>query len=302
LIKNYYRSYARSKFRYVKRMLRHRLRGQPRVCPYCGPESPLSRVCRKKLVVDILKCDTCRLTFRWPLDSPEELEVHYENEFAEESPQVRLPGPDELRALRDSDFRSLHGGFRDQLRVLRAVKPAGRVLDYGCSWGYVTYLFRKEGYDAVGFDVSRTRAAYGREHLAVSVIDSLSELESLHEESFDVVYSNNVLEHLASIGKALALCGKLLRDRGVAFHVLPNFTGKTARSGNKWLSWIGEDHPVAPTMEFFERALPAAGLKRFQFATSPFDDEVIAAVSGRPGTHLQLEGDELLILAWKGAA
>ncbi len=89
LIKNYFRSYLTTKFRYGKRMLGHRLRGQPRVCPYCGPGSPISRLRRKKLIVDILQCDNCRLIFRWPADTLEELDRHYDSQYAEEAP----PGP-----------------------------------------------------------------------------------------------------------------------------------------------------------------------------------------------------------------
>jgi len=298
LIKNYYRSYVGSKFRYVRRMLRHRLRGQPRVCPNCGPSAQVSRLQRKKIVVDILKCSECRLIFRWPLDTPEELDVHYESEFAEAAPQVRLPDSRELEALLKIDFASMFSDLSPKIGLLRSVRPRGRVLDLGCSWGYATYLLRKNGYDAVGFEISRSRAAYARKHLAIPVIDSPAELESLPSGSFDIIYSNHVLEHLPSIGKSLTLCARLLRDDGVAFHFLPNFTGAAARSG-LWLEWIGEDHPIAPTAEFFELALPAAGFRRFQFASSPFDEEVVAAITGQSGRWPQLDGYELLIVAHK---
>ncbi|MBZ5502673.1 MAG: class I SAM-dependent methyltransferase [Acidobacteriia bacterium] len=252
---------------------------------------------RKNWIVDILQCSKCRLVFRWPFDTPEELDTHYETQFAEEAPQVRLPGTLELEALQKSDFAGIWD-FREKLGVLQAIKPTGRVLDYGCSWAYATWLLQQKGYEAVGFEVSRARAAYGRKHLTVQVIDSFAELESLPSGSFDVVFSHHVLEHLPTIGKTLALCTRLLRDDGVAFHILPNFTGQTARSG-AWLKWIGEDHPIAPAVEFFERALPAAGLQRFQFASSPFDEKVVAALTGRSERYSQLDGDELLIVAWK---
>ena len=301
LIKNYFRSYVTTKFRYAARMLRHRLRGQPRVCPYCGPGSPISRLLRKKLIADILQCDNCRLIFRWPTDTVEELDQHYDSQYAEEAPQVRLPEPRELPALLDADFAPLFGDLRHKIGVLRAVKPSGRVLDYGCSWGYATGLLRKNGYDVTGFEISKPRAAYAREHLNVPVVDSLAELESLPSGNFDIIYSNHVLEHLPSIRKTLQLFARLLQNDGVAFHILPNFTGKTARSG-LWLAWIGEDHPIAPTVEFFEKALPAAGLGRFRLGSSPFEAETIAAIQGKPGQDSQLDGDELLIVAQKSVA
>jgi 2-polyprenyl-3-methyl-5-hydroxy-6-metoxy-1,4-benzoquinol methylase len=298
LIKNYFRSYLKTKFHYGKRMLEHRLRGQPRVCPYCGPTAPVHRLRRKKFIVDILQCNNCRLIFRWPMDTPEELDRHYDSQFAEEAPQVRLPEPRELPALLAADFAPLFGDLRHKIDVLRAVKPTGRALDYGCSWGYATSVLRKNGYEASGFEISKPRASYAREHLGVPVFDTLAALESVPAGSFDIIYSNHVLEHVPTIGKTLALFARLLRDDGMAFHILPNFTGKTARSG-LWLAWIGEDHPIAPTVEFFEKALPAAGLGRFQFASSPFDSETIAGIRGRASFPAQLDGDELLIVVQK---
>jgi len=299
VIRDYYRSYRRSKLRFAKRMLLHRMRRQPRVCPYCGPSSPVSRMRRKKLIMDILQCSKCHLIFRWPLDTEEELDTHYETEFAEESPQVRLPKPGELQTLIKDDFARMFGpDLAHKISILKAVRRQGRVLDYGCSWGYTPYLMRKNGYEAAGFEVSKSRAEYARINLGLTVIDSLAALDSVPAGSFDIVFSNNVLEHLPSIGDALASCARLLADDGIAMHVLPNFSGRARRSG-EWLQWIGEDHPVAPTMEFFETALPAAGLRRFKFATSPFDEEAIKAVMDRSRPSSQLDGDELLIVAQK---
>ena len=299
MIRDYYRSYTRSKLRFAKRMLLHRMRRQPRVCPYCGPSSSVSRMTRKKLIMDILQCGQCHLIFRWPLDTAEELDTHYETEFAEESPQVRLPKTSELQTLFKDDFATLFGpDLAHKISILKAIRPRGRVLDYGCSWGYTPYLMRKNGYEAAGFEVSKSRAEYARNNLDLMVIDSLAALESVPAGSFDIVFSNNVLEHLPSIGHALASCARLLADDGIALHVLPNFSGRARRTG-EWLQWIGEDHPVAPTMQFFETALPAAGLRRFKFATSPFDEEAIAAVKDRSRPPSQLDGDELLIVAQK---
>jgi 2-polyprenyl-3-methyl-5-hydroxy-6-metoxy-1,4-benzoquinol methylase len=254
---------------------------------------------RKKLIMDILECTKCHLIFRWPLDTAEELDTHYETQFAEESPQVRLPKPSELPTLMKSDFATMFGpDLGHKISILKAIRPEGRVLDYGCSWGYTTHLMRKNGYEAVGFEVSKSRAEYARTNLGLTVIDSLAALDSVPDGSFDVVFSNNVLEHLPSIGAALVSSARLLADDGIALHVLPNFSGRARRSG-EWLQWIGEDHPVAPTMEFFETALTAAGFRQFKFTTSPFDEEALATVMDRSGPSSQLDGDELLVVAQK---
>jgi hypothetical protein len=104
MIKNYHRSYVQSKARFFKRMLFHRARGQSRVCPYCKSGDAVSRLTRKKLIMDILICAKCRLIFRWPFDTTEELDTHYDAEFAENTPQVQMPAMDKLKKHMEDDF------------------------------------------------------------------------------------------------------------------------------------------------------------------------------------------------------
>jgi hypothetical protein len=77
--------------------------------------------------------------------------------------------------------------------------------------------------------------------------------------------------------------------------------GKVARSGY-WIKWIGEDHPIAPAMPFFEYAIPRAGLAQPIFGSSPFDDQMSQTLKDHPGAALSTEGDELLVFALKNAS
>jgi SAM-dependent methyltransferase len=293
--------YITSKFRFAKRMIRHRLEGQSRSCPYCGPSSPVRLMRRKKFIMDILVCERCRLVFRWPMDTPQEHDVHYHDEFAIDAPQIALPGPEELRTLMQSNFVGSALDLNAKIRVLKALRGSGRVLDFGCSWGYGTFQLRQHGYDAVGFEISKPRANYARKELASVVIDSLDELNSLPADSFDIIFSNHVLEHILPIGDALASLTRLLTNDGIAFHVLPNFTGRNARAG-MWLNWIGEDHPIAPTIEFFEGAFPRAGLQPPQFGSSPFNENTTASLAGTSENAIPVDGDELLVVARNSGA
>ncbi|MBZ5698577.1 MAG: class I SAM-dependent methyltransferase [Acidobacteriia bacterium] len=290
----------KAKFRFARKLIRHRLQRQPRVCPYCGPSSTLRLIHRKKLIMDILQCETCHLIIRWPTDTPQEHDLYYQQEFAEDSPQVILPTPEELRALVQNDFLGSPLDINHKIRVLKALRPAGRVLDFGCSWAYGTYQFQRHGFDATGFEISKPRADHGRKNLGQKVIDSYEELHALPPASFDIIFTNHVVEHLPGIRNSLSLLAGLLSKDGFVFHVLPNFTGKRAKSGF-WLKWIGEDHPIAPTIDFFEYAIPRSGLLSPVFGSSPFDENLIAALTGQPGAMLSTDGDELLVYAHKAA-
>jgi len=291
----------KAKFRFARKLIRHRLQRQPRVCPYCGPSSSLRLIRRKKLIMDILQCETCHLIIRWPTDTPQEHDLYYQQEFAEDSPQVILPTPKELRVLVQNNFLGSPLDINHKIRVLKALRPAGRVLDFGCSWAYGTYQLQRHGFDATGFEISRPRADYGRTNLGQKVIDSFEELNALQPESFHIIFTNHVVEHLPDIRKSLSQLAGLLSKGGFVFHVLPNFTGKRAKSGF-WLKWIGEDHPIAPTIDFFEYAIPRSGLLSPVFGSSPFDESLMAALTGQPGAMLSTDGDELLVYAHKAAS
>jgi len=286
----------KSKFRFAQRLIRRRLERQPRVCPYCGPASRLRLIRRKKFLMDILQCETCHLIIRWPADTPQEHDVYYQNEFAADSPQSVLPSRTDLRVLMQDNFLGSPLDINAKIRVLKALRPSGRVLDFGCSWAYGTYQLQQHGFDAVGFEISKPRGDYGRKNLGQKVIDSLEELSALPPESFDIIFSNHVVEHLPDIRNSLSLLAGLLPKDGFVFHVLPNFTGKAAKSG-LWLKWIGEDHPIAPTVDFFRYAIPRSGLQAPVFGSSPFDERLAAALNGEPGTALSTDGNELLVYA-----
>ncbi len=285
-----------AKFRYMRRLLYHRWRGQPRVCPYCGPASIVALVRRKKLIAEILQCQTCRLWFRWPADSSSEHDEYYQQEFAGDSPQVRLPGPAELEGLLKTNFSQSALDIGSKVEVLSTLRPRARILDFGSSWGYGTLQLARQGFDAVGFEISKPRAEYGRTRLGLKIIDRIEELEALPEGSFDIVFSNHVVEHLPNIAAIFSLLTRLLKKNGFVFHVLPNFMGQKARSGY-WVKWIGEDHPIAPAMPFFELAIPRAGLARPLFGSSPFEKRMAGALADPATGSLSTEGDELVVFA-----
>jgi 2-polyprenyl-3-methyl-5-hydroxy-6-metoxy-1,4-benzoquinol methylase len=285
-----------SKLRFLSQVLRHRIRRQPCFCPYCGPGSSLRMLRRKKIVLDIMQCDTCALIFRWPMDTPEEAHTYYQAAYTPEYPQVRLPDRAELNRLLSTSFADTPLDLDEKIKVLQSLRPSGRVLDYGCSWGYGAYQLQRYGFNVTGFEISKPRAQYARSQIGLQVIDSLSELAALPDGSFDVIFSNHVLEHLPCIRETFELTRRLLTSTGLAFHVLPNFTGTAGRSG-LWIMWIGEEHPLAPTVEFFKRTLPQHGFRRLVLGSSPFNGELSSALVGN-GSQPSLDGDELLVLAY----
>jgi len=125
--------------------------------------------------------------------------------------------------------------YRELARELARRKP-GRLLDWGCGWGQVTALLRKQGVDAVAFDF--------RADLDVPTTEPLEQFPEIEahltpdpvllpfeDDSFDTVLSCGVLEHVHDPDASLGEIRRVLRPRGTFFVTnLPNRFSYTERA------------------------------------------------------------------------
>lgn len=287
----------RSKSTYVTQVLVNRAKRQPKECPYCkSTEHEL--LGRKKVIQLVYKCRGCELIYRYPQDTANDALTYYSENY-HSGLASELPSAEQLTKWLDTGFEGASLDLRAKIEVLKSLDPGARVLDFGASWGYGTHQLRDAGFDAIGYEISSPRATFGRAELNVEIHDDPSFLDSIRDASFDVVFSNHVLEHLGDqLPASFDLFHRVLRPGGVTFHVLPNFAGRTAREGAFW-SWIGEAHPIAPTRPFFEKNLETHGFHQVVVGTGPFDEELRDQVGRRDWTGLDRDGDELLAIAFK---
>jgi SAM-dependent methyltransferase len=290
---------TKKKLRFLRWLIKHRLIGQPKRCPYCGESVQFEYLGKKKILIDIIRCTNCSLIFRYPADSVTDNAAYYQKEYSS-GPVTDMPDEAYLQVLKRNNFQGSSLERSPKIHVLQAIKNSGVVLDYGCSWGYAVYQLCNKGYQAFGFEISQPRAEFGRQQLGVEICCDPRQLHKFPKGSIDIIFTNHTLEHLPNLHEVLELFCRLLAPNGMMYHVLPNFTGKSARAGLFW-SWIGEEHPIAPTMDFFERNLPTHGFNQVVCASGPFDDVLVDRIRMQQWDQLPMEGDELLVLAWKSS-
>lgn len=255
-------------------------------CPYCGSRET-TLVERKHMILQLRKCGQCMLSFRFPKDELSENNSFYQNAYRE-STVTDLPATSELPGHIKNNFRNVGRDLTDHLQTIKAIAPSGKLLDYGSSWGYCVHQFRDAGYDAYGFEISRTRVEYGRKMLQVELSHSV---ETFADASFDVIYSAHCLEHIPNPAIPLAQFARLLKPGGHLFIYVPNCGGAEARKlGVRWGPMIGEKHVLALTAEFFHNNLPNYGFENLCFASSPY------ASAPQRYELSALEGEELLVV------
>jgi 2-polyprenyl-3-methyl-5-hydroxy-6-metoxy-1,4-benzoquinol methylase len=256
------------------------------VCPYCNSDET-KIVQWKNQVWQLRRCDVCSLNFRFPKDDSKENLNFYQEKYRQEN-VTDLPREEDIPFHISDRFKSVGRDLTVHLKAIRAVVPGGRILDYGCSWGYSVYQFREAGYRATGFEISRPRVEYGRRMFE---LDLTSDIATLPSKEFDAIYSAHVLEHIPDPKASLATFQRLLKPGGKLFLYVPNCSGDEAkRLGVKWGQMINEKHVLALTAEFFHRNLPAYGFST-EFSSFPY---------GRPPQPYEkdpdLRGEELLVI------
>lgn len=108
-------------------------------------------------------------------------------------------------------------------RIARHVGSAdGRLLDFGAGWGFFLAEARNAGWDTAGVEPLPGHALYAREELGLDVIPDVLRPDTFPSESFDVVTSLQVFEHLDDPAAELAKIVEVLRPGGLLALEVPS--------------------------------------------------------------------------------
>jgi len=121
------------------------------------------------------------------------------------------------------------GGHSHLLRLALADRPQ-RVLDVGCSSGYLARPLAASGARVSGIELDPAAAAEARsvcEEVLVGDVESMD--LPFDDGSFDVVLGGDVVEHLRDPGATLARLRPLLRPGGRLVLTTPNVANWTMR-------------------------------------------------------------------------
>jgi hypothetical protein len=189
-------------------------------CPNCGSASP-AVIDRKYLVTRLMRCSRCKLQFRHPTDTPSFNTKFYQVDYEQnDGITTKLPNESELKAMIETDFKNSSKSIDVFFEIFRSIskneKP--KIIDYGCSWGYMSYQFVKRGIETQSFEISKSRAAFGREHMGLDIKTAEKDLKP----GSSIFFSSHVIEHVPSITSMIELSKKLLTPTGYFIAECPN--------------------------------------------------------------------------------
>lgn len=195
-------------------------------CRSCG--STIASVEAKADGFDLLRCGSCNLVYRGPVDSDSSVFYEYYS--------------DRFGMTREQLFNPLTTRrYHELLASLEGLAPGRRLLDVGCGQGQLVHAAATAGWDAFGIDTSAAAIELAR---SVGVQCDVVDLHAptLAPSSFDAITLIEVVEHIEDISPFLARVEELLRPGGVAYLTTPNYASLGRRVlGTDWRV-INEHH------------------------------------------------------------
>jgi 2-polyprenyl-3-methyl-5-hydroxy-6-metoxy-1,4-benzoquinol methylase len=268
--------------------------GQKLRCTYCKSED-CKEIDRKWIVTRLMECQNCHLYFRYPVDRKEENEDFYQTAYQEtDNITTDLPDGAALEKMKADRFHTGNKNGDRYLDLFTRLFPGEkslRIIDYGCSWGYLTYQFKQAGHDVQGYEISRSRAAYGMENLDVEIKSDENDLRKDNH----IFFSSHVIEHHPDIAAMIACAKSLLIPGGYFIAFCPNgsLPYRTKNQEAFHHAW-GKVHPNYLNADFYQYVFRD---QPYYIAASPVSREAVHPLQPQEKSVDDLSGEELMLIA-----
>ena len=199
----------------------------------------------------------------WPRPTPESLRTLYGEKFYEDDKPAYLAEVERDRSYWDATWSMRRMLMEDALPPARR-----RILDVGCSGGFLLDHFRSHGWLGTGIEPSAHAAQWGRDRFDLDIYcgelldypaigpdtplanpdmpTSTADSNLTGSLRFDAIHSSQVLEHVLDPEACIQRIAELLAPGGVAYIEVPNdfnVLQETAREQlDKPAWWVAPDH------------------------------------------------------------
>jgi 2-polyprenyl-3-methyl-5-hydroxy-6-metoxy-1,4-benzoquinol methylase len=166
---------------------------------------------------------------------------------------------------------------RAHAKLLEAVGTGNRVLDVGCSSGYLARPLSERGNTIVGLELDPVAAHAAEEFCELVLVGDVETMDlPLEPGSFDVVLGGDVIEHLRDPAATLARLRPLLRPGGWVVLSTPNVANWAIRLSLLSGRWRYTDRGILDRSHthLFTRATLAEALERAGYRVERIDFSV----------------------------
>ncbi len=165
----------------------------------------------------------------------------------------------------------------DFLAETNLLKQKYKILEVGCGIGNIVVELTAQGYDIIGRDISREAIAYGlKKYPNIRIEVQPAEELKFEDETFDIVLSFDLFEHVVQIDKHITEVVRVLRPGGYYMFQTPckysNIIFETIQT--RTLQWRNY-HPSLHSPGQLRRRLSRHGLKARFVKMNPINEFTI---------------------------
>jgi SAM-dependent methyltransferase len=168
-----------------------------------------------------------------------------------------------------ADYRGaqpvLRREFARTVRFIRRFRPAGRLLDIGCAYGFLLKEAQPH-FQVCGIELAADAAAACR-RAGLTVLSGAADAATMAKlGQLDVITLLDVIEHLPDPAETLALCSNQLAVGGIVVITTGDFGSLTSRlMGRKWRLMTPPQHLWFFTRQSLERIARPLGFSVVHF-------------------------------------
>lgn len=202
----------------VEIMFRKYLEKRDEGCPICGSKNRIAIF--RDTGISIFKCKNCRSVYTIGVDKEEYKEEYFVKKYSEKYG----------RSYEEDEGKIREMCVRRMVAIKKVLGDVSgkRLLDVGCGTGVFVDLATKEGFEAIGVDISNYAIDVARRTKEGSFfVKDFWELD--YKEYFDVISMFFVAEHLERPLEVFEKLWWMLKPGGIAVLALPNGDGFSAR-------------------------------------------------------------------------
>ena len=166
--------------------------------------------------ITIVRCRSCGLGTLDPMLPEEDIPFLYSSEYFEGDYHCGVA----CRPYRE-EVEKLKREVKPLLSMIRNFQPRGKYLEIGCAGGAMLAEARNGGFDTVGVELSSQMAEWGRKHLHLDIREGKVETQNFPDNSFNVVFLGDVIEHLPNPRAVLEEIRRILPPEGIVALAYP---------------------------------------------------------------------------------
>jgi len=201
-------------------------------CPVCGCVDAKEwlrapdRFHGRRKQYTLVRCSGCSLVWLSHPPKPEELHLHY---------------TDDYDRLISASGQNTPRRWRDRSATLTQCKTSGVLLDMGCSSGAFLEFMRGDSWKLYGIEMSADSAKTAEARSGAQVFTGNILAADFPAGSFDVITCFDVLEHLYEPRRIMARVAEWLKPGGIFYVLVPNVDSAEGRVFGSY--WHGLEMP-----------------------------------------------------------